>query len=222
MHVNKINKKRYVGITCQDVKKRWKNGAGYINCIYFYHAIQKYGWDNFNHYILFTDLTKEEAEKKEIELIAFWNTTNSDNGYNLASGGGTCAGIKRSKETIEKIRQARLGKKHSKETIEKMKQRKYTQEQIENMRKRMTGRKHTTEEIEKIRQAHLGKARPDVTKRHYGANSPNAKKIKCITTGEIFDCISDAMRKYGISKSNISACCNGKIKTAGKMVWEYV
>ena len=59
--------------------------------------------------------------------------------------------------------------------------------------------------------------------------SPHAKKVKCITTGEIFDCIKDAEEKYGVANQNISACCKGKQKSAGKhpvtkekLVWEYV
>lgn len=29
MHVNKMDRKRYVGITKQEVKRRWLNGKGY-------------------------------------------------------------------------------------------------------------------------------------------------------------------------------------------------
>lgn len=63
------NNKVYIGITQQEPKQRWQGGKGYKENQYFYRAIQKYGWDNFQHEILFENLTKQEAEKKEIELI---------------------------------------------------------------------------------------------------------------------------------------------------------
>lgn len=47
MHRNKINGKSYIGQTFQKPEERWKNGAGYKSCTYFYAAIQKYGWNNF-------------------------------------------------------------------------------------------------------------------------------------------------------------------------------
>ena len=81
------NGKRYVGITCCDVKRRWDNGRGYKNNRHFWRAIQKYDWSNIEHYIIFEGLTKEQAENKEIELIALWNTTNPECGYNHENGG---------------------------------------------------------------------------------------------------------------------------------------
>ena len=60
--------KQYIGITKWDVEKRWSNGEGYKQCSYFYNAIQKYGWDNFEHIILYTNLSREKAceiEKNE-------------------------------------------------------------------------------------------------------------------------------------------------------------
>lgn len=62
-----------------------------------------------------------------------------------------------------------------------------------------------------------------------GANNPRAKQIICVTTGEIFDYIRSAENKYKICRSDISKCCKGKLKSAGKhpitnekMVWEYI
>ena len=61
-HKNKINGKVYIGITMKKKKKRWgSNGCNYKSSPHFYAAIKKYGWDNFEHNILFTNLTKEQA-----------------------------------------------------------------------------------------------------------------------------------------------------------------
>ena len=63
--------------------------------------------------------------------------------------------------------------------------------------------------------------RKKISKKMKGVNvaekGPNAKKVVCITTGEIFDAIILAENKYGVNHSHISACCRRKQKTAGKL-----
>ena len=49
-----------------------------------------------------------------------------------------------------------------------------------------------------------------------------AKKVYCVELDQTFDSISEAERETGIRHQNISACCQGKLKTAGKYHWEYV
>lgn len=81
------NGKRYVGITSQDVEKRWhQDGSGYKGQM-VYNAIQKYGWDNIFHEIFASNLTKEEAINMEKLLIQKLQTNNIQNGYNLTIGG---------------------------------------------------------------------------------------------------------------------------------------
>lgn len=86
-HTNLINGKIYVGITALETEDRWRKGNGYYSNTHFYNAIQKYGWDNFKHEILFSNLTQEEACKIEIELIAFHKSNLSEFGYNGSTGG---------------------------------------------------------------------------------------------------------------------------------------
>ena len=87
-HKNKINGKNYFGITSRKPEERWgHNGCKYKTSPHFYSAIQKYGWDNFEHNILFDNLTKEEACTKEQELIKKYNSMNRKFGYNLITGG---------------------------------------------------------------------------------------------------------------------------------------
>ena len=91
MHKNKINNKVYIGITTKEnPSDRWgTNGTRYNHNNHLKNAIKKYGWDNFEHIILFKHLTKTEAEEKEIELIAKYNATDKNFGYNIQNGGNS-------------------------------------------------------------------------------------------------------------------------------------
>ena len=86
-HINKINNKKYVGITQQTCKKRWMNGKGYKTCPKFYKAINKYGWDSFEHIVLKENLTEEQAKQFEIYFIDLYKSNDRKFGYNLTRGG---------------------------------------------------------------------------------------------------------------------------------------
>jgi len=101
MHKNIVNNKVYIGITSIDPKRRWEGGSGYKYNPYFYNAIKKYGWDNFEHIILDDNLSKDEAEKLEIELISHYKSSVRKFGYNIALGGFTNG--KHSDETKSKM-----------------------------------------------------------------------------------------------------------------------
>lgn len=47
-------------------------------------------------------------------------------------------------------------------------------------------------------------------------------KIKCVTTGEMFNSIKEAAIKYDLHHSNLVACCNGRRNKCGGFEWEYV
>ena len=120
IHRNKINEKIYVGITCQKPNKRWGGGCGYRKQEKFYNAIQKYGWNNFEHIIISENLNKEEAEQEEISLIGFLKTNSKKYGYNVTKGGKGSNGKPCSDETKKKISNANKGHKFSEETKKKM------------------------------------------------------------------------------------------------------
>lgn len=81
------NGKRYIGITRTSLERRWGNGIKYKGCPLVNRAIEKYGWENVKHEILCTIKTKEEAELKEREFIARYQTTDTRLGYNVLPGG---------------------------------------------------------------------------------------------------------------------------------------
>lgn len=87
IHINKINNKKYVGITKKSPKKRWSKGIGYKQNIHFWNAIQKYGWDSFTHLIIRNNLPKACACTLEKILIKVYDTTNPNKGYNNSEGG---------------------------------------------------------------------------------------------------------------------------------------
>ena len=92
VHTNKINGKRYVGITsAQDPNRRWNNGKGYGDKQpVFRNAITKYGWDSFSHEILLTGLTRKQAcewEQYYIKKLETFIGDHPDKGYNMTRGG---------------------------------------------------------------------------------------------------------------------------------------
>lgn len=117
MHINKINGKKYIGQTCQNPKTRWANGLGYVESPRFWNAIQKYGWDSFEHIIVKRNLTIEEANLLEEELIEKFNTTSDKYGYNLQSGGMNKL---HSEESKRKISESNKGKSQTEEAKRKM------------------------------------------------------------------------------------------------------
>ena len=87
IHTNKVNQKVYIGITGRKPSERWQNGNGYKLNPYFWNAIQKYEWDGFDHEIIEDNLTRKEAEQKEIYYIKKYDSTNHSKGYNIQRGG---------------------------------------------------------------------------------------------------------------------------------------
>lgn len=108
MHISP-SQKRYIGLTSKPPKKRWDNGWGYKENNYFMNAIRKYGWKNFDHIIICTGLSKEQASWLEKELISKYKSNIPQYGYNI-SAGGFGGGHPTSEETKQKISKAKKGR----------------------------------------------------------------------------------------------------------------
>lgn len=240
VHINKINGKKYIGQTSQRPEKRWDNGRGYITSSKFYGAIQKYGWSNFEHVIIADNLSLEEANDLEILLIEKYQTQKDEFGYNLDSGGHNTT---HSEETKRKISEsnhiAQLGNKWSDEHRAKI------SEMFSGEGNPFYGHHHTEETKTKISNAMKGKyigenhpfygqhhSKESLEKISHHRQGKGGKRVRCINTGDIFDCMMDAARWCGLSNStSIGQICNhvGKRKTAGKhpithekLQWEFV
>lgn len=88
-HVNKINGKIYIGQTKQSLKERWGSDGRRYKGQVFYNAIQKYGWDNFEHLLILDNLNQMQANYYEKFFIEKYNTTNKNFGYNVTNGGNS-------------------------------------------------------------------------------------------------------------------------------------
>lgn len=202
VHINKVNGKRYVGITSLDLNNRWRNGDGYKKQV-FGRAIAKYGWDNFDHVVLATELTADAANELEQVLISEWKTQDPTYGYNVVDGGGGICGFKFTDESRQKMSESAkhrnicyaTRRKHppiSEEARKKM------SENNTGCNNPNYGHKHSDEALAKMSQVH-------------------SKKVALIdsdgTILKTFDSARLAAEYIGVEKSVVAKCCRGVQKT---------
>lgn len=101
-HISPSNK-YYIGITSRPIEKRWRGNGVEYKSQYFYRAIQKYGWENFQHIVIANNLYEKEAKNFEKLLISKLQSNNPIYGYNITSGGDGCPDVKRSEEHMNAI-----------------------------------------------------------------------------------------------------------------------
>ena len=202
-HENKTNHKKYVGITCQQpwTKRFNGDGLGYKQCVLFYKAILKYGWDNFTHTVLTTCETEQEANILEKYYIDLYKSNNKEHGYNIKTGGDH---QKYPKEICQKISEAKKGKaprgagwNHTEETKEKIsnaqKGRPLSPEHAENCRKA------TREYYKTHSPAH------EFTKEDYQrAQEASKKKVCIVETGQVFSSMTECANYLDVLVSNLS------------------
>lgn len=110
MASNRINGKRYVGATTASLRERMhqhRRAAAKNADTVFLRAIRKYSFDAFEFFILSRFDTSDGAFHAEKRVIALLNPE-----YNTSEGGlggSPWKGKKRSQETKDKIRQAKIG-----------------------------------------------------------------------------------------------------------------
>ena len=193
VHINKLNGKKYFGITSKDPERRWLKGKGYRDNPHFRAAIEKYGWDGFDHIVLFSNLPCEFAKKVECEAIAFWNTIDMNNGYNMTLGGDGTLGCYPSDETRKKLSESRRRENLSDETRRRKS-------------KAMKARKLSDEHKRKIGEG----------------NSKSIKMYDLLGNFiKTFPSARAAEVELNISHSHISQCCHGKRISTGGYKWQF-
>lgn len=205
-HKNKINGKVYIGITSRIPEDRWGiNGCNYKSSPHFYSAIQKYGWNSFEHNILFENLTKEQACIKEQELIKYFNSMNREFGYNSTSGGDIFI---LSEEARKKKSISMLGNKNGFGHP-------CSEEKKAKISKSQKGRQLTEQHKEKLSIAAAQRHVPcsEEKREKLSKNYPNKKKVYCEELDIIFDSVQQCGKALGIPATNISKLCNGRGKT---------
>ena len=217
------NSKVYIGITKQNPEKRWRNGFGYTHNLFLKNAIQKYGWENIKHEILFDKLTEEEAYQKEIELIAYYKSNQREYGYNLSTG-GECGSKGVKKTYVWNKGKTNVYSDEIKQRISKGLKKHYATygnssktKFIKGQKAWNKGKKTPLEIRKKLSEAH---------KQLTGSKAPRSKPILKISieTGEIlkkYSCAKEAAQENGVSNKAILNCCHKKTKTSCGYIWKF-
>ena len=202
------NQKVYIGITRQDTARRWKNGKGYERYTIVRRAIDLYGWDNIKKEHIYTNLTKQDAERIEINLIALYKSNDIDYGYNILPGGNLSRkNVEVRKETREKLSKAGMGHSVSDET------------------KRRIGLKNSGENSscygKKLSAEHIAKIVATTV-----LNGKRKRKIVQIDkhTNEVikvWDSGVDFERETGLCRKHIPSACRGQRETTMGFKWRY-
>jgi len=202
---NKINGKRYVGITINTIHERFishrsavKSGSG----LYLHNAIRKYGEESFDISVLEECLDIETLKEREISWIETLGTFGG--GYNLTKGGDGLWGHIHSEETRRKMSESRKGEKNhnfgkqwgydwSDATPEELAARN------KKISETLTGFKQTAEAKQKISASQYKKVI------QYDMNGAEVAR---------YNSMIEAETKTGIGRTGISRCCRETHRTA--------
>jgi group I intron endonuclease len=235
--INKLDGRVYIGSSNNLKSRKYRhflllNNNNHDN-IYLqrsYNKVKsKYEEKNIKNYFIFEIIKRiekyEDKEKLKEELLkweqhyldVFIIKGNIDKKrcYNLCPTVINKLGFRHTKETINKLRESHLGKKHTEETKQKMSISKSKENHP------FYNKIFSEEHINKLRESHLGKKHTEETKQKM-SKTHNKVKIINETTGEIFNSMREASRKYNINSGSICLCCKNKQKTAGGYIWKYL
>ena len=182
------------------------NEHGYSKNLPIGRAINKYGWDNFQHTVLFSGLSENDAKMMEKTLIRELHTNVSEFGYNITDGGDGVCGYKHTQEAREKMSLAMRGDKHpnyGKHIPQRTRQK---------IAEKLTGNKNP-----------LGAVRSSETRAKMSRSKE--KPVSMYDDNGVllrtFRSAKAAQEETSISRKNISLCCGNQRKHAGGYVWKF-
>lgn len=206
--------KSYIGYTKQKPKDRWKGGNGYDKNTKFGQAIAKYGWDNFSHEIVETNIQSlEEAKQAEIVWITYYDSFH--NGYNSTPGGdGIDPSMIKKVPVIQFNEQLQIIAEY---------------ESIKDASEK-TGIYSTNIEAAAKRNGNQLKAggyywcrKEDYTKDWRPRTDLRSQPIICVETQIVYPTMEMAAIDNNINNAaSISLCCIGNCITAGGLHWTYL
>lgn len=213
-HVNRTNGKQYIGITKQNPAQRWgRNGVNYRECSHFWSAIQKYGWDMFDHEIIASGLSKEDACDMEMQLISLYKTQDREYGYNTLEGGtAPCM----PPETRQKMSVAMMGNTNGAGHP-------CTEEKKQKISAAQKGRHLTEEHKQKLSMAKRGQPHPSpsLETRQKISRSHAKMPVYCMETNTVYESIQECARQLGVYATLVCQCCKNKLPSTGGYHFQY-
>lgn len=235
---NHINGKMYIGQKKYDKNNKWKSYLG--SGIALKRAIKKYGESNFSKDIIEECETKETLDEREKYWIDYYNAVESDDFYNIASGGdggNTIAGYSEEEKKnlslqLSVVRKGiiNIGSKNGNA------RRVICLNTMEIFESIIEASTYYNIDKDAIQQC----CSPNSKRKTAGIiNGENAiwayyeentkfeyipfnreyeyiNEVYCINTNQLFTNATVAGNTYGINSSSISQCCNNKLLSAGK------
>lgn len=225
VHINKKNGKAYVGQTIQTLQDRWAKGSTYTGCTNFYYAIQKYGWDNFEHKVLECGLNADELNEREKYWINKYDSI--QNGYNIREGGNEQHLTEIHKEKIRLANVKKLGRSviclntgivyDSITSAKKDTGAEHIGDCCSGKIKTAGRDKEGNALIWKYIEDYTGKEKITLIKQQR-----KQTKVLCIETQIEYNSAREAERITGVDSTSIGRVCNGIRKSAGGYHWQWV
>ena len=230
---------KYIGYTT-NFKKRQREHLNENRINLKFHNLLRKHYEDFKIDILEDNIDIELLEEKEKYYIAKYNTFLGE-GFNLTEGGDGnftyCQQYWKNNpdELAKHIKKVQpLAAQASKEFWENNPE--WKQNKLKELHQQAKEWRENNPEQFKLNYAKAqAKAKewrennPDKVKENLQkAIEKNSNKVLLVNTNEIFSSASEAGRQYNISASNISACCRGVRKSAGKdknknkLIWKYI